>query len=136
MGGLKKWHKVGTWNNHQCPAFLGFCLKLDDGLIIETHHTFISLALQQVKQPTFSEPLVSEISDRIKHYALLGIPTQNETLLLEQQELLSWHYHLGHMSFQSLQNLAKLRLIPQHLSKVNPAPLCSSCTFATSKKCA
>jgi len=32
---------------------------------------------------------------------------QAETLSKEQRELLSWHYHLGHLSFKQLQELAK-----------------------------
>ena len=91
-----------------------FCMKLDDGSIVETHRNFISFYLQQNKPEKFSEPLVSKISDQIAHKASLGIPTQNKTLSDDQQELLLRHYRLGHMPFQFLQKLANLGLIPQH----------------------
>ena len=86
------------------------------------------------KPETLSEPLVSEISNQISHKASLGIPTQNKTLSGDQRKLLSLHYRLGHMSFQSLKKIAKLGLIPHQLSKVNPVPLCPLFIFATAKK--
>ena len=114
--------------------FQVFRLKLGNGSRVETHHNFILILLKQSKQTAFSKPLASELLDQISHDALLGIPTQKEALSADQKELLSWHYRLGHMSFKSLQKLVKLGLIPQNLSKVNPVPLCSSCTFAATKK--
>ena len=109
--------------------FQVFCLKLDDGLIVKTHHNFFLLHCNKLSNQCSRSPSF------LKFLTLsLEIPTQNETLSPEQQEMFSWHYCLGHIYFQSLQKLAKLGLAPQHLSKVNTALLCSSCTFATAKK--
>jgi hypothetical protein len=45
---------------------------------------------------------------------------------LAQQELLHWHYHLKHLSFTRIQEMAKQRLLPARLAKcINP--LCSGC---------
>jgi hypothetical protein len=52
------------------------------------------------------------------------------TLSLAQQELLSWHHHLYHLSFGRLFQLAKWKNLPQSIlvCKDKP-PLCIACQF-------
>ena len=79
-------------------------VKLDDGSIIKTHHNFITLSKANHKEDKLSALLACELNNQIHHEAMLGIPSQNESLTNKQNELLSWHYRLGHMSFQSPEN--------------------------------
>ena len=51
----------------------------------------------------------------------------------DQQELLSWHNRLGHLSFRNLQKLAEQGSIPKRLAKTK-APLCLACLFGTTHK--
>jgi hypothetical protein len=46
----------------------------------------------------------------------------------DQAELMQWHYHLGHLSFQKLKQLALNGKIPKKLSKLKP-PKCAGCLF-------
>ncbi|KAL7565945.1 hypothetical protein ACA910_008403 [Epithemia clementina (nom. ined.)] len=43
-------------------------------------------------------------------------------------ELLRWHYRLGHMSFERLRHMVKLGLLPKRLLQSN-LPLCSACQY-------
>ncbi len=45
-----------------------------------------------------------------------------------QAKLMQWHYHLGHMSFPKLKQLALNGEIPKKLAKVLP-PKCTGCLF-------
>ncbi len=44
----------------------------------------------------------------------------------DQAELMQWHYHLGHLSFQKLKQLALNGKIPKKFSKLKP-PKCAGC---------
>ena len=44
-------------------------------------------------------------------------------------ELLRYHYDMGHISFAKLQQMAKQRVLPHHLSKC-AIPVCSACQYA------
>jgi hypothetical protein len=46
----------------------------------------------------------------------------------DKAELMQWHYHLGHLSFQKLKQLALKGEIPKKLSKLKP-PKCAGCLF-------
>ena len=48
-------------------------------------------------------------------------------------ELLRWHYRLGHLSFNKLQALAKLRVLPYKLSSIRP-PKCACCMYGAMTK--
>jgi hypothetical protein len=51
----------------------------------------------------------------------------------DQAELMQWHYHLGHLSFQKLKQLALNGEIPKKLSKLKP-PKCTGCLFGATTK--
>jgi hypothetical protein len=51
----------------------------------------------------------------------------------DQEELMRWHYHLGHLSFAKLKLLANNGEIPCCLAKV-PAPKCAGCLFGAMTK--
>jgi hypothetical protein len=51
----------------------------------------------------------------------------------DQAELMQWHYHLGHLSFQKLKQLAINGETPMKLSKLKP-PKCAGCLFGAMTK--
>ncbi len=51
----------------------------------------------------------------------------------DQAELMQWHHHLGHLSFQKLKQLALNGKIPKKLPKLKP-PKCAGCLFGTMTK--
>jgi hypothetical protein len=51
----------------------------------------------------------------------------------EQAELMQWHYHLGHLTFPKLKQLALNGKIPKKLAMVLP-PKCVGCLFGTMTK--
>jgi hypothetical protein len=50
-----------------------------------------------------------------------------------QAELMRWHYHLGHLSFSKLKQLALNGEIPMKLAKISP-PRCAGCLFGMMTK--
>jgi hypothetical protein len=51
----------------------------------------------------------------------------------DQAKLMQWHYHLGHLSFQKLKQLALNGEIPKKLSKLKP-PKCAGYLFGAMTK--
>jgi hypothetical protein len=51
----------------------------------------------------------------------------------DQAKLMRWHYHLGHLAFSKLKQLALNSKIPQCLAKVKP-PTCAGCLFGVMAK--
>jgi hypothetical protein len=51
----------------------------------------------------------------------------------DQAELMQWHYHLGHIPFASLKQMAANGKIPNKLGKVKP-PKCAGCLFGAMTK--
>jgi hypothetical protein len=51
----------------------------------------------------------------------------------QQAELMRWHYHLGHLPFSRLKQLAINGKIPKKLAKVAP-PKCAGCLFGAMTK--
>jgi hypothetical protein len=51
----------------------------------------------------------------------------------DQTELMRWHYHLGHLPFSKLKQLALNREIPKNLAKVK-LPKCAGCLFGAMTK--
>ena len=51
----------------------------------------------------------------------------------KQEELMHWHYILGHLSFQKLKSIAEIGEIPKHLADV-PPPVCAGCVFGAMTK--
>jgi hypothetical protein len=51
----------------------------------------------------------------------------------DQAELMRWHYHLGHLPFLKLKQLAIIYKIPRKLAKVAP-PKCAGCLFGAMTK--
>ena len=47
----------------------------------------------------------------------------------KQGQLLRWHYRLGHLPFSVIKNLAKQRILPYYLHKVEP-PKCPGCLYS------
>ena len=50
-----------------------------------------------------------------------------------QEELMYWHYCLGHLSFPKLMILDKLGEMPKHLASIQP-PVCAGCAFGARTK--
>jgi hypothetical protein len=50
-----------------------------------------------------------------------------------QAKLMNWHYHLGHLSFPKLKQLALIGEIPKKPAKVTP-PKCAGCFFGAMTK--
>jgi hypothetical protein len=51
----------------------------------------------------------------------------------DQAKLMQWHYHLGHLSFQKLKQIALNGKIPKKLLKLKP-PKCADCLFGMMTK--
>ena len=51
----------------------------------------------------------------------------------DQAELMRWHYHLGHLTFTKLKQLALNGEIPKKLATVTP-PKCAGCLFGAITK--
>ena len=49
------------------------------------------------------------------------------------QELLVWHYRLGHLSFRRLQDMARQHLLPARIATCRP-PECAACRFCKATK--
>ncbi len=83
-----------------------------------------------------SPPVDESPSEVIRRGPLIfdPLPSQEEgedTQLIaadDQTELMHWHYHLGHLPFVKLKQLALNGEIPKKLAKVKP-PKCAGCLF-------
>ncbi len=51
----------------------------------------------------------------------------------DQTKLMHWHYHLGHLPFVKLKQIALNEEIPKKVAKVKP-PKCAGCLFGTMTK--
>jgi hypothetical protein len=56
------------------------------------------------------------------------------TFTTKEHEYLHWHNKLGHISHTRLLQLSKNGVLPKHLSKVTPPPLCASCIYGKMTK--
>ncbi|KAL7575399.1 hypothetical protein ACA910_007307 [Epithemia clementina (nom. ined.)] len=57
------------------------------------------------------------------------IPPESEpTTLSSKDQLLRWHYRLGHLPFSRLQHMAKAGTLPSALAKC-PKPFCAACQY-------
>ena len=87
------------------------------------------------------QPMDKSPSETIHHGPLTfdPLPHQEEgedTQLAaadDQTELMRWHYHLGHLPFSKLKQLALNGEIPKKLAKVKP-PKCAGCLFGAMTK--
>jgi GAG-pre-integrase domain len=72
------------------------------------------LAMTQREQPTVHSP----------------DPFQTDTVheIINQRELLSWHYRLGHLSMNKVQRLASIGLLPSKIATCK-IPVCKSCMY-------
>merc|ERR1712127_939813 len=52
----------------------------------------------------------------------------NISLSQSQKELLKWHYKLGHKGMQEIQALARINILPRHLSNTD-IPICEACQY-------
>ena len=52
----------------------------------------------------------------------------NMSLSQSQKELLKWHYKLGHKGMQEIQALARMNILPRHLSNTD-IPICEACQY-------
>ena len=58
---------------------------------------------------------------------------EEPTKLNPSDELLRWHYKLGHAHFKLLQHMAKKGDLPKHLATVIP-PFCAACKYGKQTK--
>ena len=58
---------------------------------------------------------------------------QEPTSLDPHDELLQWHYRLGHLSFECIQQLARLGQLPKRLL-ASKKPFCSACQYGKMMK--
>jgi hypothetical protein len=56
------------------------------------------------------------------------------TFMTKEQKYLHWHNKLGHISHTRFLQLTKNGVLPKHLSKVTPPPLCASCIYGKTTK--
>ncbi len=78
---------------------------------------------KEEKQTTRMGPLTFYVNPELeedKHFYLAAIDNQ--------AKLMCWHYHLGHLGFSKLKQLALNWEIPWRLAKVKP-PACMGCLF-------
>jgi len=62
-------------------------------------------------------------------------PTDCTNMSHIQQQLYSWHVHLGHMNFAMIQGLAHKGIgIPHELACCHP-PMCHECQYGKAKQC-
>ena len=73
-------------------------------------------------------PLIFDPSPPIAEYEDVPLAAADD-----QAELMQWHYHLGHLSFQKLKQLALNGKIPKKLLKLKP-PKCAGCLFGAMTK--
>jgi hypothetical protein len=69
----------------------------------------------------------------IHRHQLLWMKTSPLLPLMTKLKLKEWHYHLVHLSFQKLKQLALNGEIPKKLSKLKP-PKCTGCLFGAMTK--
>ena len=84
------------------------------------------------KETNKQHPLLIEFNDDLD--AMDHHPTFNDNI----QEYMHWHYRLNHASFNTMYNMARLKLLPQQVSSFiktmhktrQKPPLCNDCTCA------
>jgi hypothetical protein len=83
---------------------------------------------KEEKETTRMGPLTFDVNPELeedKHVYLAAVD--------DQAELMRWHYHLGHLSFPKLKQLALNGKIPRRLAKVKPLA-CVGCLFGAMTK--
>jgi hypothetical protein len=83
---------------------------------------------KEEKQTARMGPLTFDVNPKLeedKHVYLAAVDNQ--------AKLMRWHYHLSHLSFAKLKQLALNGKIPRHLAKVKP-PACTGCLFGAMTK--
>ena len=107
------------------------CYEVEDEVIahIYNHDEFrdedVVWGLPEIKEPanlSFNEMDQPKVLPHI-HDA------KNLTVECEQNDLLHWHYHLGHSAFKMLKALAIIRILPHCLAKTH-TPMCPAYSFA------
>ncbi len=73
-------------------------------------------------------PLTFDINPKLEDDEHIYLAAVND-----QAELMRWHYHLGHLSFAKLKQLALNGEISRRLAKVKP-PTCTGCLFGAITK--
>jgi hypothetical protein len=83
---------------------------------------------KEEKQTTRMGPLTFDVDPKLeedKHVYLAAVD--------DPAKLMRWHYHLSHLAFSKLKQLALNREIPRRLAKVKP-PACAGCLFGAMTK--
>jgi hypothetical protein len=83
---------------------------------------------KEEKQTTRMGPLTFNMNPELKEDKHVYFAVVNN-----QAELMHWHYHLGHLAFSKLKQLALSGKIPHQLAKVKP-PACTGCLFGAMTK--
>jgi hypothetical protein len=73
-------------------------------------------------------PLTFDVNPKLQEDKHVYLAAVND-----QAELMLWHYHLGHLTFSKLKQLALNGEIPRRLAKVKP-PACAGCLFGAMTK--
>ncbi len=73
-------------------------------------------------------PLSLDVNPKLKDNKHVYLAAVND-----QAKLMRWHYHLSHLAFSKLKQLALNGEIPQRLAKVKP-PACAGCLFGAMTK--
>ena len=90
----------------------------------KVHHTDGSTA-GDIHQNYNDTTMAEEFSLELPH----TIPEDTEpTMISAQDELMRWHYHLNHLSFDRMFKMAKQGLLPKKILKAN-IPICSACQY-------
>ncbi len=68
-------------------------------------------------------PLTFNLNPQLEEYEHVYLSATDD-----QAELMQWHYHLGHLFFSKLKQLALNGKMPQRIAKIKP-PTCAGCLF-------
>ena len=119
--------------------------RIHHGALTKSGNTAVrkdNKTVQTSNLPLAPEPVGNAPSDKaIRHDPLTFYPqppeSEGEDTTLAaadtQAKLMRWHYHLGHLSFSKLKQLAINGEIPKNISLV-PAPKCAGCLFGAMTK--
>jgi len=88
------------------------------------------LAIETTNEPADFADIGIEITKQADFGAVVKQAQEMQAAVLTamQHELLSWHYHLGHLPFNQLLNLAQEGRIPKHLANCQVLK-CPACLF-------
>ncbi len=99
-----------------------------DNLTVQASNLSSGKGDKEEKETTRMGPLTFAINPKLEEDEHVYLAAVND-----QAKLMRWHYHLGHLSFAKLKQLALNGEIPRRLAKVKP-PACTGCLFGAMTK--